>query len=370
MKSNSKKYKSRLIVQALLVVVVILIASQVSSCASPAYYWQAASGHLSLMHARQAIDTAIEQGSVDQATTNKLRLSQEIRTFAIEQLGLPDNGSYSEFVQTGQDAVVWNVIAAPEFSLQAKQWCFPVAGCVPYRGYFKKPAAEKFAEKLEQRDLEVSVSPATAYSTLGWFDDPLLDTMWNRSDAQFAAFIFHELAHQQLYVKGDTRFNESYASFVETTGVKLWLQARGQPGAYDQWLALEDAERTFSGLLEVTRDALREIYQSGADPAELRTRKQAAFEQMNQAYEETVDKEWSGTDYFGNWFSKPPNNARFALLDTYHGGNCAFARLFAEAGGNMREFHVLASQQSRISHEERQVWLEQTCPAIAPGEKL
>ena len=368
--SNINHRRFRLILPVTLVVVVIAVASQLSSCASPGYYWQAASGHLALMHDRQPVDTAIEQGSVDEATTARLKLSQDILAFAIGELGLPDNGSYSEFVLTGQDAVVWNVIAAPEFSLQAKQWCFPVAGCVPYRGYFKKSSAEKFAVKMQDRGLEVTVSPATAYSTLGWFDDPLLDTMWNRSDTQFAAFIFHELAHQELYIKDDTRFNESYASFVETVGVKLWLQKQGKQENFDEWLAIGAAERDFSGLLEATRDELRNIYQSGENPGEMRTQKNSAFENMQESYEHLVRGEWGGKDYFGNWFSKPPNNARFALLDSYHGGNCAFAGLFAESGQNIREFHTLAREKSRLPTEDRHAWLEQTCPVIAPEEEL
>lgn len=370
MYSNSKKRKVRRLLQAALLVGVMAVASQMSSCASPAYYWQAASGHLALMHARQPVDSAIEQGSMDEATTGKLRLSREIKAFAVDHLDLPDNESYTEFVRTGQDAVVWNVIAAPEFSLEAKTWCFPVSGCVPYRGYFEKPKAEQFAEKLEKRDFEVAVSPAIAYSTLGWFDDPLLDTMWNRSDAQFAAYIFHELAHQKLYIKGDTRFNESYASYVELIGVQLWLRERGQHQALESWLALEDAEREFSELLEHTRDELRNIYNSGEQPEVLRTRKQEAFERMNLAYAQLRDESWNGRDYFGTWFNNPPNNARFALLDSYHGGNCAFGRLFTQANGDIEHFHRLAKDKSELQPEQRRQWLEQTCAGIAPGPEL
>lgn len=368
-KGNKNQVAKRLL-QAVVVLTALTLVAQLSSCASPAYYWQAASGHLSLMHARQGVKSAIEAGNLDETTTAKLRLSQEIRSFAIDQLGLPDNGSYSEFVQTGRDAVVWNVVAAPEFSLAAKTWCFPVAGCVPYRGYFEKTKAEHFAGKLARKGLEVSVSPATAYSTLGWFDDPLLDTMWNRSDARFAGLIFHELAHQQLYVKGDTRFNESYASFVETVGVKHWLQSQGRLAEFERWQELAKAERDFSNLLVKTRDELAEIYGAETDASEMRAGKQAAFERMQQDYDEIVNKAWGGQDYFGGWFSEPPNNARFALLDSYQGGNCAFASLFAQANSNIHEFHALAAEKSALPAADRQTWLEQACTGIAPGVEL
>lgn len=368
--SNSKRKNTRLVIQLMLIVGAVVVASQMSSCASPAYYWQAASGHFALMHARQPVDEALEHGTVDEFTAEKLQLSRQIIAFAIDQLGLPDNGSYTEFVVTGQDAVVWNVVAAPEFSLQAKQWCFPVSGCVPYRGYFAEDKAGAFADKLEKREYEVTVSPAIAYSTLGWFDDPLLDTMWSRSDARFAAYIIHELAHQQLYLKGDSRFNESYASFVELVGVQQWLRSLEDQVALQQWLELEEAEGDFTELMQVTRNELEEVYASGEEPDELRARKLTVFERMEDSYGRIRDSKWDGRDYFGGWFLKPPNNARFALLDTYQGGNCAFRQLFVEAGEDMKVFHGLASEKSRLPDGERQAWLDQTCAGIAPGEEL
>jgi predicted aminopeptidase len=263
------------------------------------------------------VSEAIERGETDQTVVEKLRLATEIKTFAVENLGLPDNDSYSEYVETGRDAVVWNVVAAPEFSLDAKKWCFPVSGCVPYRGYFKREAAQHFADKLGKQGLEVAVSPAIAYSTLGWFDDPLLDTMWRHSDAQFAAYIFHELAHQALYIKGDTAFNESYASFVELIGVEQWLLDGGQRDALDRWLAMTQARKDFNALLQQTREALSQVYGSQSGPEDKRAGKQAAFAQLETRYRQVRDRNWQSRDYFGQWFEQAPNNARFALLDSY-----------------------------------------------------
>lgn len=368
--SNSQKKTKRSLIRILLIAGAVALASWISSCASPAYYWQAASGHFALMHARQPVQEAIEQQTTDEDTAEKLKLSVEIRNFAVEKLGLPDNGSYTQFVNTGRDAVVWNVVAAPEFSLEAKEWCFPVSGCVPYRGYFEQEKAEQFAAKLEAQALDVNVSPAIAYSTLGWFKDPLLDTMWKQSDTRFAAYIFHELAHQQLYVKGDSRFNESYASFVEMAGVRQWLEARDEQQAIDTWMAMGEAEHDFNQLLQVTRDDLADIYNSGEQPNDLRTRKLEAFARMETSYRQIRDTRWNGTDYFGGWFSKPLNNARFALLDTYQGGNCAFGRLFEEAGENITRFHDLAREKSELPADERSAWLDQTCNEIAQAGQL
>ncbi len=372
MLSNTPTARTRLLAHAALVTIAVAMTTWIAGCASPAYYWQAASGHLALMHARQPVDATIERGDESAEVIDKLRLSKQIKAFATTNLGLPENDSYEAFVHTGRDAVVWNVIAAPEFSLKPREWCFPVAGCVPYRGYFDEAAARRFAEKLAGRDLEVTVSPAIAYSTLGWFDDPLLDTMWRQSEAQFAAYIFHEIAHQALYVRDDARFNESYASFVEDVGVERWLVHKGEREALEQWQSLSTASAEFNTLLEGTRDRLETIYASARTPQAMRAEKQEAFERLQTEYRTLRERQWNGRDYFGEWFSQPPNNARFALLDTYQGGTCAFAALYDEAGGDMAVFHRLAQEKSRLPEAQRRQWLEQDCPApeIAPVGEL
>lgn len=364
--------KFRIIALAGIVAVVALLSSQLTACASPAYYWQAASGHLALMHARQPVDETIERGDADEDVIEKLRLSRQIKAFAVSELGLPDNDSYNDFVRTGKDAVVWNVVAAPEFSLAAKTWCFPVSGCVPYRGYFKQANAEEFAGKLQRQDLDVAISPAIAYSTLGWFKDPLLDTMWRHSDTQFAAYLFHELAHQALYVKDDAMFNESYASFVEDVGVELWLIANQDPEALQRWLDLSEARVDFNNLLQHGRKDLEQVYQSSLEPVTKRAEKQAAFVRVTEAYSAMRVNEWGGRDYFGSWFDKPLNNARFALVDTYEGGSCAFESLFAQADRDILRFHELARAKSELPADERRIWLEQPCsaPEIAPAGEL
>ncbi len=350
-------------VSAIAVTVLAVALLHLGGCASPAYYWQAASGHLALMRARQPVEEAIAIGELDHDTLAKLRLSQQLKTFAVSSMGLPDNNSYSQFVLTGQDAVVWNVVATPKLSLEPERWCFPVSGCVPYRGYFERPAAERFAEKLAARGLDVAVSPAIAYSTLGWFADPLVDTMWRQSDAQFAAYLFHELAHQQLYVEGDAAFNEAFASFVEGVGVRRWLEHLGDTPALQQWRESDRAREQFDRLLDQAVAALREVFASALREDEKLAAKQRIFDHLDEQYRSLVEESWQGRDYFAGWFERPLNNARLALHGTYKGGRCAFAHLFGEADQDMARFHALAEEKSRLPDSQREAWLEQPCSA-------
>lgn len=368
MNSNTRRISLLAVVAA--VAVTLALAVNLGGCASPGYYWQAASGHLALMRARQPVDQAIEEAELDPATLDKLRLSRQLRQFAVAELGMPDNGSYSEFVRTGRDAVVWNVVAAPEFSLEPERWCFPVSGCVPYRGYFEQEDAQRFAARLERKGLDVAVSPAIAYSTLGWFDDPLLDTMWRRSDTQFAAYLFHELAHQVIYVEGDAPFNEAYASFVERIGVERWLAHTGNRSALEDWRRIEQAGQAFDELLKEARAELVALYSTESDTAQMRQAKQAVFDRLRQNYRALRENQWQGRDYYGGWFDQPLNNARLALHDTYQGGQCAFERLFAEAGGEISRFHDLARDRAGLPDAQRRAWLEQPCASIAHGGEL
>ena len=355
---------------ALPALLVCLPFFQLGGCAAPSYYSQAISGHLGLMNKREDIDTILEAESIDPELARELELSVDIREFAVTQLYLPDNDSYTQFVRTGQDAVTWNVVAAPEFSLKPRMWCFMVSGCVPYRGYFKIESAEKFARKLAQDGFDTSVSPAIAYSTLGWFDDPLLDTMFQYSDEQLAAFIFHELAHQQLYVKGDTAFNEAYASFVEETGVRLWLENTGRAEQLPDWLKLEKATLQFNALLQETVLQLNTLYAGGLSKDQMRESKSAVFDDLREAYRLLVNTQWGGRSYYESLLSRELNNARLALINSYQGGACAFEKLFATAQEDMARFHQLAREQAALDSGQRSSWLNQPCEVIASSSDL
>ena len=313
------------------------------------------------MRQREDINTILDSDSIDPERARELELSIDIRDFATSHLLLPDNGSYKQYVQTGQEAVTWNVVAAPEFSLKPRKWCFIVSGCVSYLGYFKIEDAERLAGKLRASGFDTTVSPAIAYSTLGWFDDPLLDTMFRYSDEQLAAFMFHELAHQQLYVRGDTAFNEAYASFVEETGVRLWLEHSGNTDRLPGWLKLERAGIELNELIRDIRKKLGELYSSDLPEVRMREEKSALLDGLNEAYRALVESRWDGHGYYDSTFSRPMNNARLALLNSYHGGACAFSQLYHAAQGDMARFHQLAKDKASLDTNQRDEWLQQSC---------
>lgn len=348
----------------------LCLALVLGGCATPSYYAQAVSGHWGLMKQRVEIDALLQDPRTDRELAAELRLALSIRDFGIHELGLPDSDAYRQYVATGQNAVTWNVVAAPEFSVRPRRWCFLVSGCVPYRGYFSEADANRFADTLRNRGYDVSVTPATAYSTLGWFDDPLLDTMFRHGEASLAGTLFHEMAHQALYVKGDTAFNESFAGFVETVGVERWLQARGAARELVQWQKAEAASLQFTSFLQEQRRQLAALYTLPLEGPEMRQRKQAFFDALYAAYQQMVQKDWQGADYFRGWFDGELNNARLALVSSYHGGQCAFAGLYREAGENMRRFIDLASEKSRLSRSRRSEWLQQPCAVIASAGDL
>jgi predicted aminopeptidase len=332
-----------------------------TGCAGPAWYAQAVSGHLALMSKRVEISEILADEKTDKALRQDLELAIEIRRFAIDQLGLPESDNYTQFVQTGQHATTWNIVAAPEFSLEAKKWCFIIAGCVSYRGYFKQLSAEHFANKLEKKSYDVTISPAIAYSTLGWFSDPLLDTMLQYRNEQLAALIFHELAHQQLYVKGDSAFNEAYASFVEETGVREWLLSSGRNDLLSRWQSSAAASAQFNILLQDTRLQLDGIYSSDINRDEMKIQKELVFTAMKTQYRTLVNEQWGGIDHYRSWFSIELNNARLALMKIYHGSHCAFEKLYESAGSNLQYFHQLAADRAGLSADERTDWLNQSC---------
>ncbi len=334
------------------------------------YYSQAVSGHLSLMHQRQDVAAVLDNPVTDPLVVKQLRLSQEVLAFAETVLHLDSGGSYRQVVITGQRAVSWNVVAAEEFSVNPKLWCFPIAGCVPYRGYFKQSKASDIAQQLQTKGFDVDVSPVAAYSTLGWFDDPLLDTMLRYSESQLAAVLIHELAHQKLYVAGDTNFNEAFAEFVESAGVTLWLQNTDRHQELLDWTARRQAEPQFTALLADTRARLSTLYSSGQDQALMREQKQRILEMLQKDYTSLVAKQWQGQNYFGGWMEGDMNNARLALAESYAGGACAFEALYQQAGAKLEDFYVLAEQQARLGDDERRSWLQRPCQSFASANDL
>jgi predicted aminopeptidase len=343
-----------------LTILLALLLVQLAACAAPTYYTQAAAGQWELMRQREDIGTLIADDSTPPELAHHLEIAMDAQSFGVDVLGLPASSRYTQYVETGRRAVSWNVVAAPEFSLEPRTWCFLVAGCVPYRGYFKHHKAIGFAEKLKDKGYDVAVMPTTAYSTLGWFDDPLLDTMFAGGDAGLAGTIFHEMAHRQIYIKGDTTFNESFATFVEETGVRLWLASRHENSAYEDWQATRRRSRALDGLVLRYRGELDRLYATDLPADVMRRAKQQILEDLCL---ETGNSR-PGEDSCGI------NNASLALRNSYLGGFCAFTNLFREIGNDMKQFLARAEAMAQTPPDRRRNWLDQPCLPVAPEGNL
>ena len=327
-------------------VLLILAALYLPGC----YYMQAARGHLDLMNQRRPVAEIIADETAPEALRARLALVQDARDFAVSELRLPDNDSYRSYSDLGRDYVVWNVFAAPEFSLEAKTWCFPVAGCVAYRGYFAEAAARKFAAKLAGKGYDVAVGGVAAYSTLGRFDDPVLNTMMRWSDLQLVTTIFHELAHQRLYVKGDTAFNESFATAVANEGTDRWLAFRGEQSDKQLIQARQQLRRDVMRLVRDSRGELESLYASSIADDEKRRQKQAILERLSSEAGALIAARDTGV---ANWLAPPLNNARLVSLGLYEGGQNAFLRMLDECNRQMDCFYARAEALAELSPEAR-----------------
>ena len=282
------------------------------------YYGQAIRGQVDLLAKREPIDRLIADPATPAALRERLELARDLRAFAIDELALPDNASYTTYADLGRPYAVWNVTATDEFSVAPVTWCFPFAGCVPYRGYFSETAAHRFAERYRARGHDVRVGGVTAYSTLGWFSDPLLNTMITRDEIEIAALLFHELAHQQLYVKDDPAFNEAFATVVEEEGVRRWLIARDKPDAVAEYRMRRERALRFAALLRDTRAELQTLYASSLETDAMRAAKADAFDVLRARYRAVKLEEWGGYPGYDHWFERDLNNADLAAVGTYN----------------------------------------------------
>jgi len=327
----------------------IILVTFLSLLASGCYLMQATQGQVSLLVHRQPIAKLAADPATEAALKTKLEYVKAAREFASRELGLPDNKSYRSYVDVKRDYVLWNVFAAPEFSVNPLQWCFPVAGCVVYRGYFKETAANHYAEKLRSQGHDVVVSGVPAYSTLGHFNDPVLSTMMRWSNSQLAATVFHELAHQVVYVKNDSSFNEAFATVVADEGIKRWLQQAGKQSAWEYWQLQEQRGNVISGLLMHARQQLQELYVSHQSADQMRQQKQLILEGLKAEYA-TLKTAWDGYSGYDKWFDRPLKNADFISVATYQQCVPGFARLLHSVEDDLPKFYAavksLATQDS------------------------
>lgn len=341
------------------------VCAIVQSCAVP-FYWQAAAGQFELMRKRTPIERVLADPNQDERIKQTLSRIPEIRRFAVEELHLPRNESYTTYVDLGRPYVVWNVIATDEFSVNPKRWCYPFTGCVAYRGFFNRDSAERFRKALERDGLDTYLGGASAYSTLGYFADPVLSTMIAGGEQHVASILFHELAHQVVYIKDDSALSEAFATAVEEYGTALWLERNADPETLERYRRKIRYRLEFSALVSRQQDRLRAIFSEDLPPDEMRALKARAYEQMREEYL-GLKAAWGGATDYDNWFAQPLNNAALASVATYRRwlptlkarleqiGPKAFYAEMTELGGmtDISRQLVLESWQSEL--EERRV---------------
>ncbi|MGH8127682.1 MAG: aminopeptidase [Gammaproteobacteria bacterium] len=341
----------------------VAVAGLVLGACSLSYYGQATNGELKVLSERKPIKTVIADPATPTDVRKKLEFVMAVRKYATTELKLPDNGSYKSYVKLNREYPVWVVYAAPEFSLKPKMWCFPFSGCVPYRGYFNEKAAQAFADKLAKQGDDVYLDGSPAYSTLGWFADPVYSSMLDWNDVALAGILFHELAHQKLYVKGDSAFNESFADTVEDVGVERYFTTH-DPALLPIWRDQRGSDMATTKDVEETRAKLTAIYASNASDTQKRKEKHAAYQWLIARFLQ-VGKRFDIT-YSPGWLENL-NNASFAQMTTYDRWEPAFRHLLACMNGNLPTFYKAAARLGAMSPKDRLAHLK-TLAAMKGGE--
>ncbi|MDH3325827.1 MAG: aminopeptidase [Gammaproteobacteria bacterium] len=329
----------------------VLVLLLLNGCGMVSYYNQSIQGQLSILYNREDIDSIINDTETDEALKEKLKQVKTIRQYASDALLLPRNKSYLYYTDLHRPYVVWNVFAAPEFSLEPITWCYPIVGCVSYRGYFAENNAAEHSRQLSSEGNDSHVAGIAAYSTLGWFNDPLLNTMTHWPERSLAGLIFHELTHQVIYISNETGFNEAFASAVERIGSIQWLIEKN-PAQLPHYLNYLNAQNDFRNLLSETRSTLNTLYLSDNTNEEKRRGKALIIQKMQNEYT-TLKQQWPDTIHFDSWFKKPVNNARFTSSMTYLRQIPAFYTLYLEANGDWELFYNNVKQMESLEREER-----------------
>jgi predicted aminopeptidase len=337
-----------------------LVGGLLASCSTLNYYVQAAHGQLALLSDARPVDDWLSDASTDAKLRKRLESARMIRGYAVAELGLPDNKSYRNYAALQRPFVLWNVVATPELSLQPMQWCFPIAGCVAYRGYYSKDEAMEYAKELRADGNDVQVGGVPAYSTLGWFNDPLISTFINYPDAELARMIFHELAHQVAYVAGDSQFNESFATTVEEEGVKRWLATHGNDQMREAYATYSARKKDFLNLLLSARAKLDEAYKAGTSVEQKRADKARIFRELKDEYK-VLKEQWGGYAGYDRFFSEPLSNAHLASIATYHDYVPAFRALLAK----QKSFPRFYAAVKQLATQDRAV-RDRRLKALAP----
>jgi len=330
----------------------LLLVLLVSGCAELQYYGHAFSGQLEVISKRKPIADVIKDPDTEPKVIQKLRFVERAHDFAISDLNLPDSDSFRSYSDLERDYVLWNVFATPELSLNTKQWCYPFLGCLGYRSYFEKAYAESVAIELEQAGWDVYVAASPAYSTRGFFSDPIYNPMLRYDDLTLAGILFHELAHEKIYFKNDSELNESFAVAVQNEGMQRWLTHEKKPQYYSEYVTSQQRDKQFVRLALKYRQQLEDVYQSVQTDDEKRLQKKQILNSLREAYF-VLRKEWDGYAGYDHWFDKPLNNARLAPVGTYQGHVPVFESLLKKHKGNLPAFYHHAEQISELPVKER-----------------
>ena len=330
-------------------------AALAAGCSQLGYYVQAAQGSYGVLADARPIDDWLADPGAAATLKTRLQKVKQIRSFAALELGLPDNGTFKTYTDLKRPFVLWNVVATPEFSMTPAQWCFPIAGCVNYRGYYKKEDAQFFASGLRGEGFDVQVAGVPAYSTLGWFNDPVLSSFIQYPEPELARLVFHELAHQVVYIAGDSKFNEAFATAVEEAGLERWLAMHGNDALRNSYLDHKNRKADFLRLLQKARGALEDNYASPAATMEKKQRKMAIFDNLQQEYQ-TLKTVWGGYAGYDRWFGEPLSNAHLASVATYHDLVPGF-RALQKREQTLPRFYAAVAALAAMSKEARHAHL-------------
>jgi len=338
---------------------ILSLSFLLQGCSSLGYYWEKIQGHTEILDQQRPTQEVIDDPKTNAVTRERLINAQQARNFASEVLLLPDNDSYRYYADIGRDYAVWTVVATPPYSIEAKEWCFIIVGCLSYRGYFSKQAAEEFAAPLKEQGMDVYISGTKAYSTLGWFDDPLLNTMLYKSEAYRVGIIFHELAHQQIYVDSDTAFNEAFASTVELEGIKVWFSQQEKNKNFNQYVISKKRDKDFKSLLQQTRIALNVLYKENKSQQQ----KNQLFKALQEKYKK-LKIQWGGYTGYDHWMAQDLNNAHLALIATYNNLIPAFRKIYKNTNSNFQLFYKNVNTLAEKNKSERDKVLLNLMPKI------
>ena len=340
--------------------VFVLIA--LPGCQSIGYYSQAIKGQCSIYLGQRPIKSVLADTNVPAELKEKLGLVLQLRDYAERELKLKPNGHYLKYADVHRRFVVWNVNAAPEFSLEPKKWWYPVVGSLKYRGYFSEKTARKYGAGLEKEGYDVFVGGVEAYSTLGWFRDPVLNTFVNNTDADLAEIIFHELSHQRVFAKGDTDFNEAFATAVAEEAVQRWLRSLGNTNALDEYLASQQRTEQFVAIVDQARAQLKAVYgepaeakggsSGGLSDNEKREQKKRIIADLKNRYAALKKSDWAGYSGFDAWFARPINNAQLNTIATYYDLVPDFRKLIKASGGDLEKFFDTCTRLAKVKDKD------------------